>query len=163
MKSSDFSPLNKYYVKRIGLILAGFLITLSIVAKLTGILEEIELRLINVYILLSLLLAAFSKEKVDDERSQKIRYFSLKFTFNLLIIFIAFNYLFKFNFESIYLAISSLIIYLVIFYLANYFNPKFIFKEDTNPNRIRIIMFVGGAILIGFASLYNIIRTLIGF
>lgn len=161
MKLSNLSSLNKHYVKRIGLFFASFFIVLEIVAVLTGTIADIDLRLVNLYILVSLSLAAFSKEKVDDERSQKIRYFSLKFTFNLLILGLALIYLLKLNFETIYIAISSLIIYLVVFYLANYFNPEFIFKEETKQNKKGIKVLVGIMIFIGIAFTYNILASII--
>jgi len=127
MKLSNLSSLNAHYIKRIGLIFASLFIALAIIAKLTGVIEEIDLRLLNLYILVSLGFVAFSKEKVDDERSQIIRYFSLKLTFKLLIAAIATVYCFKLNIESIYIAISSVIAYLIIYSLASYFNPDFIF------------------------------------
>jgi intein/homing endonuclease len=163
MKLSNLSSLNAHYVKRIGLIFASLFISLEIIAKLTGVIEEIDLRLINLYIIASLGFVAFSKEKVDDERSQIIRYFSLKFTFKLLIAGIATIYCFKINIEPIYIAISSLIAYLVTYYLASYYNPEFIFKEETKNNVKGIKFIVGIMTFIGFAFLYNIIKTLIGF
>ena len=142
MKLSNLSSLNKYSVKRIGFFFAFFFILLEILALKAGTIDESNFRLLNVYILGSLLLVAFSKEKVDDERSQKIRYFSLKFTFKFLLASITSNYLLNYNIETIYVAIFSLIIYLVVFNLANYYNPEFIFKEETKKNESSIIAIV---------------------
>ncbi len=169
MKLSNLSSLNPHYVKRIGLIFASLFIALEIVAKLTGVIDEIDTSLINLYILVSMSFIAFSKEKVDDERSKAIRYFSLKLTFGYLMFGIALIYAAesildtKINIELIYIAISSLIVYSIIFYLASYFNPDFIFKEETKKNVKGIKFIVGIMIFIGFAFLFNIIRTLIGF
>ncbi|MBE9468115.1 MAG: hypothetical protein IMY72_07325 [Bacteroidetes bacterium] len=153
--------MNKHYVKRIGLFFASFFIVLESVAALTGTIADIDFKLVNLYILVSLSLVAFSKEKVDDERSQKIRYFSLKFTFNLLILGLALIYLLELNFETIYIAISSLIIYLVVFNLSNYFNPEFIFKEETKTNKKHIKFLVGIMIFIGIAFTYDILSSII--
>lgn len=163
MKLSKLSSLNAHYVKRTGLIFASLFIVLEIIAKICGVIEEIDLRLINIYILGSLFFVAFSKEKVDDERSKIIRYFSLKFTFGFLIDVIAIIYYFKFNIELIYIAISSLIVYLIVFYLANYYNPEFIFKEETKKDKRPMKVFFGIMVFIGFIFLYNIIKSLIGF
>ena len=163
MKLSDLSSLNAHYVKRIGLIFASLFIALEIVAKLTGVIEGIDLRLYNLYILVSLLSAVFSKEKVDDERSKIIRYFSLKSTFKLLIFSIAINYCYELKLESIYIAISSLIVYLIIYYLASYFNPEFIFKEEILKYRYGIKFYVGIMIFLGISLLIALTKTLIGF
>ena len=161
MKLSNLSSLNENYVKRIGLIFASIFIVMEIVAHITGVIEKLDVQNINIYLLLSLSLAAFSKEKIDDERLKAIRYFSLKLTFNLLIVSLAINYLLKSNIETIYIAISSLIIYLIVFNLANHFNPEFIFKEETKTNKKNIKFLVGIMIFIGIGFLYNIIRALI--
>lgn len=103
----------------------------------------------------------FSKEKTDDERTQVIRYFAVKTSFRLLILGLASIYLLKFKIDLIYIAISSLIIYLLIFYFSSYFNPDFIFKEETKTNKGTIKLIVGIMIFIGIAFLFNIIKTII--
>lgn len=161
MKISNLSALNQHYVKRIGLIFASIFIIMEIVAKLTGTIEEIDTHLINLYILVALSLTVFSKEKTDDERTQIIRYFSVKTSFRLLIAGLAIIYILKFKIELIYIAISSLILYLIIFYLTNYFNPGFVFKEETKNNKESIKFIVAIMIFIGIAFLFNIIKTII--
>jgi len=69
MKLSNLSALNQHYVKRIGILFASIFIIIEIVANLTGTIEEIDTHLINLYILVALSLAVFSKEKTDDERT----------------------------------------------------------------------------------------------
>jgi hypothetical protein len=161
MKLSNLSALNQHYVKRIGIIFASIFIIMEIVAKLTGTIEQIDLRLVNLYIMLALFMAAFSKDKVDDERSKIIRYFTLKVTFRYLLAAIATNYILELNIESIYIAISFLIIYLIIFQVANYYNPEFIFKEETKQNKRFVKLIVIIMIFIGIAFLFNIIKTII--
>ena len=161
MKTSNLSSLNQHYVKRIGVLFASVFIIMELIAKLTGAIEKIDISLVNLYILVALSLAAFSKEKTDDERDQIIRYFSLKLSLRILIAGLAIVYVLKYNVETIYIGISSLIIYLLIFHLADYFNPSFIFKEETknNPNFIKMI--VGIMVIIGIAFLFSIIKSLL--
>jgi hypothetical protein len=161
MKLSNLSALNQHYVKRLGVIFASIFIILGIVAKLTGTWEEIDVRLVNLYILVALSLTVFSKEKTDDERTQIVRYFAIKMSFRLLIAGLAAIYLLNFKIDLIYIAISSLIIYLLIFYLSSYFNPSFIFKEETKTNKGSIKFIVGIMVFIGIAFLYNIIKAII--
>lgn len=161
MKLSNLSTLNENYVKRIGFLFASIFIIMEIVVKLTGIQEEIKLDLINLYILVALSLAVFSKEKTDDERTQIIRYFTIKMSFRLLVAGLAVIYMFKFNVDIIYIAISSLIFYLLIFYLSSYFNPRFIFKEEAKTNKRSLKLIIGIMIFIGIAFLYDIISAII--
>jgi hypothetical protein len=161
MKTSNLSSLNQPYVKRIGLLFAGIFIVMEIFAKLTGAIEKIDLTLVNLYILVALSMAAFSKEKTDDERHQIIRYFSFKLTVRIIIAGLAIIYVMKYNVETIYIAIASLLTYLLIFHLADYFNPNFIFKEETKKNPNIIKMFVGIMIIIGISFLYSIIKSLL--
>lgn len=163
MKLSKLSALNQPYAKKIGILFASIFIILEIIAKITGTLEAIDQSLIiiiNVFILLSLNMAVFSKEKTDDERTRIIRYFSLKTSFQILIVTMVVNY-WNSIIEAIYLAIASLILYLLIFHLANYYNPSFIFKEETKKNKADINL---TAVLMSFfviAMLYNIIKTIL--
>jgi len=161
MKSSNLSALNQHYENRIGIIFASIFIIMEIVAKLTGTIEEIDTHLINLYILVALSLSVFSKEKTDDVRTQTIRYFAVKLSFRLLIAGLAAIYLLNIQIDLIYIAISSLIIYLIIFYLSNYYNPSFIFKEETRTNKGAVKLIVGIMIFMGIAFLYNIISTII--
>ena len=164
MKLSNLSALNQPYAKKIGILLASIFIILEIVAKITGTLEagdQASITIINVFILLALSMAVYSKEKTDDERTQIIRYFSLKTSFQLLIGAILINHWNDSIVEPIYIAIASLIIYLLIFHLSNYFNPGFIFKEKTKKNKAEIKLVT---VIMGFgviAMLYNIIMTII--
>jgi hypothetical protein len=161
MKTSNLSSLNEHYVKRIGVLFATIFIFMELIAKLTGAIEKIDIMLVNLYIIVALFMAAFSKEKTDDERYQIVRYFSLKLTFRILIVGLAIAYVLKYNVETIYVAISSLIIYLLVFQLADYFNPNFIFKEETNKNPNFIKMIVGIMIIIGISFLFSIIKSLL--
>jgi len=161
MKISNLSALDQHYVKRIGIIFASIFILLEIIAKLTGTIEKIDMHFFNLYILLSLTMIAFSKEKTDDERTQIIRYFSLKMSFRLLIAGLATINFLKFKIESIYIAISSLILYLIIFYLTNYFNPDFVFKEETKNNKGGVKFIVAIMIFIGLGLLINIVGIMI--
>lgn len=161
MKLSNLSALNQHYVKRLGVFFASLFIIIELVAKLTGTLDEINIRLINLYILVALSLTVFSKEKTDDERTKIIRYFTIKISFRLLIAGLAAIYIFNYRVDFIYIAISSLIIYLLIFYSVDYFNPSFIFKEETKTNNRAIKLVMGIMIFIGIAFLYNIIKAII--
>ncbi len=159
MKLSN--SLDQHSVKRIGLIFAIIFIVLEIVANITGTIEEIDVHLVNLYILLALSMMVFSKEKTDDERTQIIRYFTMKTSFRLLIYGLATIYLFEFNIEIIYIAILSLIMYLIIFYLTDYFNPSFIFKEKTKDKKWDIKIIVGIMIFMGIAFSFDILATII--
>jgi hypothetical protein len=79
---------------------------------------------------------AFSKEKVDDERVQRIRQVALRISFQLLVaIFIVFNFaalLGKFEVAySLYLVIFALVFYHLVFHIALFRNPDWAFKDVT--------------------------------
>lgn len=161
MKLSNLSALKEHSVKRTGIIFAGIFIVLEIVAKVTGAIEQMDVSLVNLFTMSALFMAAFSKDKVDDERSQTIRYFSIKVTFKCLLIAILINYIYKLNIESIYIANLSLIAYLIIYHLANYYNPEFIFKEGTRRKNWSDKLTVIIMILIGTSFFIHIVQVML--
>ncbi|HUX53330.1 MAG TPA: hypothetical protein VMV56_02830 [Williamwhitmania sp.] len=161
MKGPNLFALNEHSIRRTGLIFAGIFIVLEIIAKVTGSIQHMHVSLVNIYTMLALFMAAFSKDKVDDERSQAIRYFSLKVTFKCLLAAISINYIYKFNFESIYIANSSLIVYLIIYHLANYYNPVFIFKEGTRKKNWSDKLLVIIMLLIGTSFFIHIVQAML--
>ncbi len=161
MKLSNLSALHQHYVKRVGLIFAGAFITMEIIAKLAGKLQLMDTKLINLYTLIALSMAVFSKEKTDDERSQLIRYFTMKKSFQFLILELVIIQVFELQFELILVAISALAFYLITFYITNYFNPDFLFKEETKTNKLGFRLMIGIMVFIGLAFLAKFIKILI--
>mgnify|MGYP006301486207 CR=1 FL=1 len=140
MKASSLSSLNDFRVKKTALIFTIIFGTLQVLMSVFQLYEGDPIRkFMNFIILLTLLMAVYSKEKLDDERVQQVRYFSLKMSFYVLIIFLGFNYFAGFGISAIYVGIGSLLFYLIVFYLGLFFNPAFIFIEKTNRSKIQRI------------------------
>ena len=143
MKSLNWNGLYANKFKKIGLIFTAIFIILDIIGKVSG-MDDSTIFIGPVYILiLSLMIAIFSKEKIEDERIQVIRYFALKQTFSIVIVTVLFSIpltkIFHSNF-SYYCIIVPMLCYFPIFELANYYNPNFIFKEQTSNKTSEQIM-----------------------
>ena len=130
MKSLNWNGLYANKFKRIGLIFAALFIVIEGVNRYYGVDNSNSINLTIYFIIYSLFLAIFSKEAIEDERIQIIRYFSLKQTFSIVILAILMTNISHSNF-SYYSIIGSMLCYFPIFELTNYFNPDFIFKERT--------------------------------
>jgi len=153
--------LYDYKLKRKAAFFAGIFVLLKLVADIMNLGNQVDMKNLNLYVVLSLLLVISGKEKLDDERTKEIRHFALNLTFRLLVAFIVLNSLFKLNFEVINIVISSLIFYLLIFYTADYYNPGFIFKESTKKSALGNKVLLGILLLFSVSYTYNIISAII--
>ena len=106
-------------------------------------------------IIFGLMMLTFSKEKIDDEGIQKIRYFTTKFSFRLVIILIP-AYLMVTNLDRVsfsvypifYIIEGVLIFYQVVFRIGLKMNPKIMYSEATGKNTGFIILLICILILI---------------
>lgn len=153
MKFSFLSSLGDFYSKKMGLIIAFAWLVVEIVLRIRGVVDKPMIGATNIMFLTGLIMAVFSKEKIDDERFLAIRYFSFKTTMLLFTITVVAVYSFKYNVESIYYAIGILIGYLMIYYFCALFNPDFMFKENTIKSRKNsgFIFIISVLVQIGFA------------
>jgi len=136
MKFSHSTSLSNFNTKKLGLVIALAFLTVELVIKIKGVVDEnINVKLANLCFLLSLWMIVFSKEKVDDERFLAIRYYSFKKTIHLFLIAVMFDYMKGFKIAPIYFAIGTLMGYLIIYYFCVLFNPEFIFKEKTYEDK----------------------------
>lgn len=149
MKSLNWNGLFANKFKSIGLIFAAIFIIAEAVGRFSGMDDKTSINLTVYFIIYSLHLAIFSKEKIEDERVQIIRYFALKQTFSILILVILMTNISHSNF-SYYSIIASMLCYFPIFELANYFNPDWIFKERTAKKGSE--SFVSMALIIGLIA-----------
>jgi len=156
MKFSFLSSLGDFYSKKLGLIMAFAWLVVEIVLRIHGVVDKPMIGATNIMFLSGLIMAVFSKEKTDDERFLAIRYFSFKTTMLIFILTVVAVYSFKYNVESIYYAIGTLIVYLMIYYFCVFFNPDFIFKENTIKSRKNSdYLFIMLAIIqVGFAMFW---------
>jgi hypothetical protein len=153
MKTTPISALNDFKAKKTGIIFATIFGVLQIIMKVLNLYQDSQIvNLLNFIILLSLLIAVYSKEKKDDERMWQIRYFSLKMGFYLLIILLAIKHFFLLKVDTVYLAIGSLVFYLMVFYLSAYFNPAFIFVENTGNSEFHKVTLKIFSIVMGFLA-----------
>lgn len=151
MKFSLLSSLGDSSTKKLGLIVSFAWLVVELAIRIRGVIDQHVIAPINIMFLLSLFWAVFSKEKVDDERLQAIRYFSFKTTMQLFPIAVVTLVIFKYNIEPLNYAIGVLIGYLMIYYLCVFFNPEFIFKEKTRKPLKNGFLVYFAIILIGYA------------
>jgi hypothetical protein len=108
----------------------------------------------NYLIVLGLLTAIGSKDKIDDERSRLIRYSILKNSIALFVVIFGITALFsgQFGIKSLsmitilYCLQGILVIHILSLFLANKYNPAWLFKETTSPkdyNNLMIGFFYG--------------------
>ena len=117
--------------------------------------------MLDAMISLSLLLIVFSKEKIDDERTKQIRFFTIKTTFSMLIGLIVITNMYNYQLDLTYIPTASLLFYLIVFYLSNYFNPSFIFVERISDNKSsdRFLLII--MTFFAFAFSYDIISSIV--
>lgn len=151
MKFSLLSSLGDFYSKKIGFVVAFSWLVVEIVLRIRGVVDKPMIGMTNIMFFGGLLMAVFSKEKIDDERFLAIRYFSFKTTMLLFTITVVAVYSFKYNVEPIYYAIGTLVGYLMIYYFCVLFNPEFIFKEKTSESMNSKVMIINALVLIGMA------------
>jgi hypothetical protein len=110
---------------------------------------------IHLVIIFGLMILTYSKEKIDDEGVQKIRYFVTKFCFRLIIIFIP-TYLIITNLDRVefsayhifYIIEVILILFQILFRIGLKQSPKMMFSEPTKGNAGFIIVLIALLILI---------------
>lgn len=160
------TSLYDYKVKKHALIatIVFFLID-KIVYLLEGYYVNIHFHhiMFNYLVVISLLTAANSKDKIDDERSMLIRYSVLKSSFGFFAIVFGIIALMSNQFEIeslsmltiLYCIQGLLAVHVVLVYLGNRFNPSWLFKETTAPKDFNQMM-------IGFFyAFYAIVALLI--
>ena len=147
------TSLFSYRVKRFTLAFATGLFLLDLAVM------QFQNELINSYtnhifiqygVLISLLTAVLSKDKVDDELSVRVRYGILKHTFSLIVVIfgIAALLLSRTSITSIktltivYGLEAMLVIHLIMYYLGVRYHPKWLLSEDTAPKRFNRMMIV---------------------
>lgn len=163
------TSLYDYKVKKHALIAAAiFFIIDKIIYLLESYYEYIFIHhiFLNYLVVFSLLMAASSKDKVDDERSLLIRYSVLKQSLSLFVLVFGIIAMFSniFHVESLsmltilYCIQGLLAVHIVLVYLGNKYNPSWLFKEKTAPdnyNKMMIGLFYGfyaiAALLIGLS------------
>lgn len=135
MKSINWNGLYANKFKKIGLIFAAIFIFIDLIARFSN-MEDKSLLSPAYFIIYSLIIAMFSKEKIEDERIKIIRYFSLKQTFSIVILTVLLTILVNktlhYSNFSYYSIIIPMLCYFPIFELVNIYNPAFIFKEGTS-------------------------------
>ena len=153
MKFSLLSSLGDFNSKKIGLVIAFSWLVVEIVLRIRGIVDKPMVGAAHIMFSTGLLMAVFSKEKIDDERFLAIRYFSFKTTLLLFAITVITVYSFRYNVDAIYYVIGTLMSYLIIYYFCVFFNPEFIFKEMTQKSRKNtgFVMILMVIVHIGFA------------
>ncbi len=156
-------------VKRHALIsVAIFFIVDKIIYLLEGYFEYIFIHhiFLNYLVVFGLLIAASSKDKVDDERSLLIRYSVLKQSLSLFVLVFGIIAMFSniFHIESLsmltilYCIQGLLAFHIILVYLGNKYNPSWLFKEKTAPQNFNKMMisffywfYVIAAMLIGLS------------
>jgi cell division protein FtsW (lipid II flippase) len=110
---------------------------------------------LHLIIIFGLMMLTFSKEKIDDEGVQKIRYFVTKFCFRLLIVLIP-TYLIITNLDRMafsaypifYIIEGMLILFQILFRIGLKQSPKMMYSEPTKGNAGFIIVLIAMFILI---------------
>lgn len=165
MKASQLLAIGTYQQKRIGLIFAAIFTFLQIVNYFLNALEESDLRLLQSFVLSSLAAGILSKEKFDDERYQVIRYFSLRTTFYVLLFVVVIHHVGNLNIAFINTVNVCLALYFIVFYLADRYNPKFMFEDKAYTARagnvIVICMFALFGVVWGIMLVHEMIKSLL--
>jgi len=147
MKNLTLFPMQSYKGKTVGVAISVLSMILMILAsKLDNFIliksfdNSQHFQLFFGLTVLGLYLIAYSKEKIDDERVQKIRSKSLQISFGILIsILLVINFVgiispsFSINAGThlFLIAAIGLLIYLFFFYVALYFDPTWTYNDDT--------------------------------
>jgi len=125
------SSLGGFNTKKLGLVVALVFLILELAIIIKGVgdvnyFDTFIIRMTHLCFLVSLMMIAFNYEKVDDERFLVIRYFSFR---NTMIILMIISIEIERKIEPIYMAIGTLMCYLIIYYLCVFFNPKMMYTE----------------------------------
>ena len=138
--------LGDYKFKRINLVGSAFFLMIDIIIHIFN-LGYLWKDFVNVHIILHFFLilglvsAVLSKEKIDDELAQKIRYASYKLTLSLLVcigaLIVYFLTFLKITsiplLPVLYFFEATLVFNLLLTYLGIRFSPAWILKEPTSP------------------------------
>ena len=163
-----FSSLYQQFYQRLGLIisLTGLAVFIILLLLDFNYIENWEQKIfiINHYIIiLGLIILTYSREKIEDERTQKFRNRILRFSYLLNIVgiigYAAISILdrIEFNLYVIFYVIeAALILYQILFRFSLWTNPSWIFRE-TPRNKIRSIIPVAALIFLFGWLIYVVI------
>jgi len=127
MKPLNSSSLANFNSKKLGIVIAFIFLIIELAIQIKGVGDEnFIVKITHLGFLVGLVLIAFNYEKVDDERFLVIRYFSFR---NTMIILMIVSIGIERKIAPIYMAIGTLMCYLIIYYLCVFFNPEMIYTE----------------------------------
>ena len=162
------TALFDYRVKRFTILFAIFIFILDFI------LQYIDNQSINTFehhimfhylIILSLMGAVGSKDKIDDELSKEVRYGILKTTFSVAIVMFGILALILSG-QSIttlstltimYCLEGIMVVHLILYYFGVKYHPKWLLNEKTAPKRINTMMI---GMLIGLFILFLLVMAL---
>ncbi len=146
MEYFNLLSLGDYKFRRTNLITAPIILLLDILIYILDLSHLWPFGNIHVLLhflfLLALTSAAFSKDKIDDERIQKIRYTAFKLTlyYTFLVggfIIYVLSLLFKENTITtlfiLYFLESAILLNLILTFIGIKFDPLWMYKEPTSP------------------------------
>ena len=147
--------LGDYKYRRINLIGAAAFLVFDIIISLLHIdvekMGHFNFHLVlHYFVVIGLVAANLSKEKIDDERSKEIRYVSFKLAFSFMILLAGIaiyfmGFLGKVQIPTIYIMYFAEVI-LALTLALNWFgmryNPKWLFREPTSPKQYNTLMIV---------------------
>jgi len=160
LKFLNLSSFGNYNTKKLGLFFSFAFLIVELAIAVEGVVNESIVTLTNLFFLMSLFWAVFSKEKIDDERFQAIRYFTFKTITQLFVFAVVFDLIKNYRIAPIYFAIGTLSGYLVIYYFCVIVNPEFIYKEKTRVNPINNVTLIVTAIVL-IVALINLLASII--
>lgn len=170
------TTLYEHRIKKLGIITAAIMLVLDLLTYTIPCFHFIHYDhhiLLHYMIVLSLILAITSKDKVDDELSRTIRYsiFKNTLTFSVVFIGIATLILSTFGIEKIstliilYFLEAMLVLHLVLYHLGLRYSPKWLLTEDTAPehyNKLAIRFMVVMIVVVFFLLILTAIIELTG-
>ncbi len=130
MKKLPLFGMLDYKTKKIATIVAIVFLIIGIALRLTPFSGGFWIRFIDYNFLITLLLIAGCKEKVDDERTTLIRNMTFKFSYVILLMALTVAYLFNITINPLFLAVGSFALYFSLFYSLEYQNPDMLFVND---------------------------------
>ena len=159
------TALFDYRVKRFAILFAIFIFILDVI------LQQIDNQSINAFehhimfhylIILSLMAAIGSKDKIDDELSKEVRYGIYKHSFSIAIamfgilaLFLSTQSITTLNTLTImYCLQGTMVIHLILYYFGVKYHPEWLLNEKTAPKDYNNLM-VGA--LIGIFVMFTII------
>jgi hypothetical protein len=163
--------LGDYKFRRLNLIAACIFLLLDVFIHIAGISHlwkgflDVHV-VIHFFLLIGLVSAALSKEKIDDERSQMIRYATFKLTLSMLVcigaVIVYMLSFFKIQeiplLPVLYFFELSMVFYLLFTFIAFRRNPGWIFKEPTSPKvyfRLMLVIYISITVLLIFIAIIS--------